>query len=71
MSENVDFKRISRFIAATDEEALIIDFLRDVWNARGAADFAAIEFSLSSQMGTSASLPYVNQIEHALRRLDR
>lgn len=49
----------------------IIKQLREVWNARGAADRATIDASLASQMGATASGPYVKNLDRAIRTLDR
>ena len=49
----------------------IIDALRFVWNARGAADLAKVEHELAQQMGATASGPYAKSLDRALRALDR
>jgi len=49
----------------------IEETLRLVWNARGAADIAKIESELASQMGSTASGPYVKNLDRALRTLDK
>jgi len=49
----------------------IRDALRDVWNARGAADIATLEADLSSMMGPTAAGPYCKNLDRALRALDR
>jgi len=51
--------------------AVIAEQLRLVWNARGAADIAKLEDSLTSLMGATASGPYVKNLDRALRTLDR
>jgi hypothetical protein len=43
--------------------AVVAEQLRQVWNARGAADIAKLEAELPG--------PDVKQLEHALRTLDR
>ena len=52
-------------IRATKEQ------LRQVWNARGAADLAKIEADLSAMMGATMAGPYVKNLDRALRTLDR
>lgn len=75
-----DFEQIAGDIIAEIERAeagtivnlsFLADMIRRGWNLRGAADLAAIEASLASQMGVSASGPYVKNIERALKELDR
>jgi hypothetical protein len=56
--------------AADRRHALLVDALRLVWNARGAADIAKLESTLASLMGGSASGPYVKNLDRALRALD-
>ena len=51
--------------------AYIVEQLRLVWNARGAADLAKIEAELFSSMGAAQAGPYVTQLRAALRSLDR
>jgi hypothetical protein len=59
-------------LAAEDRRhALLVDALRLVWNARGAADVAKLESTLASLMGGSASGPYVKNLDRALRALDQ
>jgi len=52
-------------------EGAIAEALRQVWNARGAADLVAVDVSLTSQMGATASGRYVRNLDRALRSLDR
>ena len=49
----------------------IAEQLRQVWNARGAADLEQVDTTLSTLMGHAASGPYVQHLERALRTLDR
>jgi hypothetical protein len=80
MPETPDFDFWARTVVqlvdpdqATNQALLlqIREILRDQWNARGAADLAAVESSLSNQMGTSMAGPYVTNLDRALRSLDR
>jgi hypothetical protein len=72
-----DFESLARRIAhffspAAQGDALDpAQALRLVWNARGAADIAKLEADLASQMGATASGPYVKNLDRALRSLDR
>lgn len=50
--------------------AELADFLRDIWNTRGAVDMSAIELALASQMGATASGPYLKNLNRTLRALD-
>lgn len=71
MPESPDFDRIARdHVPGAPSDPLwsvnvqaIAEQLRLVWNARGAADIAKIEAELSG--------PYVKNLDHALRTLDR
>jgi len=45
--------------------------LKEIWNARGAADIAKIEAQLTSMMGAVAAGPYIKNLDRALRKLDR
>jgi hypothetical protein len=45
--------------------------LRNVWNARGAADIARLETKLSLLMGPMTAGPYLKNLDRALRTLDR
>jgi hypothetical protein len=49
----------------------VAEQLRQVWNARGAADIARLETELSSLMGVTAAGQYVKNLDRALRTLDR
>jgi hypothetical protein len=83
MPETPDFEKIAREIdrvvteyARTtldlpDPVPVIIEQLRQVWNARGAADLAKIEIDLSTMMGTTAAGPYLKNLDRALKTLDR
>ena len=81
MPETPNFELIARQIhfAATGETLVLInddilpiaDQLRLIWNARGAADLAMLETTLSSLMGSTASGPYLKNLDRALRQLDR
>ena len=77
MPETPDFDRIARRLLVLDHEnrigdALdtfateIADQLRQVWNARGAADCAKLDV-----MFDAPTLPSVKSLDHALRSLDR
>lgn len=77
MPETPDFEKVAARIVsglpglADEHLAAIVDQLRLVWNARGAADLATIETSLSSQMGATAAGPYLKNLDRELRKLDR
>ena len=84
MPESPDFDQIARTLVEAQINAhhyepigilamvvTIAEQLRQVWNARGAADRATIEGALSSQMGATAAGPYVKNLDRALRDLDR
>lgn len=79
MPETPNFDRIARdHVPGAPSDPLwsvhvqtIAEQLRLVWNARGAADIAKIESELTSQMGASASGPYLKNLDRALRTLDR
>jgi len=77
MPETPDFESLARRIAhffspAAQGDALDpAQALRLVWNARGAADLVKLEAELTSQMGATASGPYVKNLDRALRALDR
>ena len=51
--------------------AYVVEKFRQIWNARGAADLAVVDQSLSAQMGGAASGPYLNNLEREIRKLDR
>jgi hypothetical protein len=81
MPETIDFNRVARRIMAESmptgdsldsdiEDAIeaLVDELRKIWNARGAADLATIEAQLSSTTGAG---PYIQNLNRALRTLDR
>jgi hypothetical protein len=55
----------------TDAYTFVVDALRLVWNARGAADITTIEHQLAQQMGATAAGPYTKNLDRALRALDR
>jgi hypothetical protein len=49
----------------------LVEALRMIWNARGAADIVKLEAALSSIMGASTAGPYTKVLDRALRTLDR
>jgi hypothetical protein len=51
--------------------AVVAEQLRLAWNARGAADIARLDYELSRQMGPASAGPYVENLDRALRELDR
>ena len=71
MPEAIDFDRIARRIAELTDLARVREQLVLIWNARGAADLATIELTLSATMGTTAAGPYLKNLDRALRALDR
>lgn len=67
-----DFATFARAAFMTDDPIpVIIEQLRLIWNARGAADVATIERELSSMMGVTAAGPYVKNLDRAIRQGDR
>jgi hypothetical protein len=77
-SDIPDFTQIANFLCAYakihgDAQAVagIVVVLKDVWNARGAADRLAIEAKLSRQMGDAGSRSYLKNLDRVLRALDR
>ena len=70
MPNTPDFDAIAQQLVPPQFVWLVVDGLLRMWNARGAADAAAIEAELTSLMGTTA-LPYVKNLKRALRSLDR
>ena len=85
MPEAPDFEKIAHSIAMTVPmvtgetfvmlRAHIADQLRKVWNARGVADLAMIDTTLTNAVGVTAAAPYVeNLVENlgrAISQLDR
>ena len=85
MPETPDFTQIAHHIvdvAYTDDgqtvrdvkaalRAAIAEQLRLAWNARGAADLATIETELTALMGATAAGPFIENLDRALRKLDR
>jgi hypothetical protein len=82
MPETPDFERIALAImlrhrrdidAADDDEgqAWIVEQLRQVWNARGAADIAKLEIALVPLVGAHSSVISIKHLDQALRQLDR
>jgi hypothetical protein len=75
----IDFESIARplydklgdTMDPDNARAFVLDVMRLVWNARGAADLAKMESELSQQMGATAAGPYLKNLDRALRRLDR
>jgi hypothetical protein len=86
MPETPDFDQIAREVGrglvvlnvVADQDRAREAFQKDLaeqlrlaWNARGAADIAAIELELSTVMGSTMAGPYIKNLDRALRRLDR
>jgi DNA-binding phage protein len=78
MAEPPDFDQIVRHVEMLnavlndeDHTDAMVEALRQVWNARGAADVAIVEAELSSMMGVTAAGPYVKNLDRALRKGDR
>jgi hypothetical protein len=57
--------------APAGDHALVVEYLRQVWNARGAADAQAIESRYASLAGWGTTEPYRNQLRDAIKGLDR
>ncbi len=82
MPEFPDFDQIARQFAQdamswedgmsseAEDLAELAEQLRQVWNARGAADRAKVEHELSTMMGSNMAGPYLKNLDRALRRLD-
>jgi hypothetical protein len=64
-------REIQRHMDPDHARAFVLETMRLVWNARGAADLAKLESELSQQMGATAAGPYLKNLDRALRRLDR
>jgi hypothetical protein len=74
MPDVPDFDQIAAPLAEYADDTRrkhIAEQLRQVWNARGAADLAKIETELSILMGATMAGPYVKNLDRALRKLDR
>ena len=71
MADTINFDAVARRIVELTDLALVREQLAVVWNARGAADTAAIEQALSTTMGTTAAGPYLKNLDRVLRTLDR
>lgn len=84
MADSPDFDRVayeilSASIAArvegslinTGDIARIAAQLRQIWNARGAADIARLEAELTSMKDTTAGHRMVKTLDRALRTLDQ
>jgi hypothetical protein len=79
MPESRDVEHMARLVAiaipsiVTRElvEADLADQLREVWDARGAADLVKVESELSTMMGSTPAGPYCKILDRALRTLDR
>lgn len=73
------FERITREISEKladtmdpdNARAFVEEAIRLVWNARGAADIAAINERLATLTGWVTSEPYRQHLAEALRSLDR
>jgi hypothetical protein len=80
MSETPNFALIAGQIASTlmpepsprngREVSAIADQLRAIWNARGAADIAAVEGELA-QIGLNATSRLQDTLDSAVRSLDK
>ena len=74
MPETPDFDQIARRLqpfVSPQYVTLVVEQFRLVWNARCAADLAKIDTELSMMMGSTASGPYVKNLDRAIRALDR
>jgi hypothetical protein len=69
--ETIDFDATARRLVELTDLRLIREQLVLIWNARGAADIAKINFELTKVMGTSLSGPYVRNLDRVLHELDR
>ena len=81
MTVPTDFEKIAREIVqritgspqvnVTEEAAVVEARLRQVWNARGAADDALMKSELADFAGTTIAGPWIKRLSEALRTLDR
>jgi hypothetical protein len=75
MPEAPDFDQIAHriFRQAEVDDSLdhIVEQLRLVWNARGAADMKAVDEKLSLLAGWVTSEPYRLDLKAAIRQLDQ
>jgi len=85
MPETPDFDQIAKSLLLQVAKDLVqtslahnhvVEQLRLVWNARGAADIVKMESTLLALLdhavaAAEPSTPLVTQIDHALRSLDR
>jgi hypothetical protein len=77
MPQVINFKALADEILAVVRtnpkmvETIVEDYLRKVWNVRGAADIATVEQHLSTAMGATAAGPYTKILDRELRKLDR
>jgi hypothetical protein len=69
--DTIDFDATARRLVELTDIQLIRQELVLIWNARGAADIAKLNFELTKVMGASPSGPYVRNLDRALRELDR
>lgn len=74
-TQTPNFDQIARVLVTACDgptaEMRIAEELRLMWNARGAADVAKVEATLTSLMGATACGPYLKNLDRALRGLDR
>lgn len=70
MPETPDFDRLAARLEGETRDA-IAEALRQIWNARGAADLATIETALHQLIGASSSGLSIKHLDRALRTLDR
>lgn len=82
MAETPDFEQIAQrlanevgYVQSVAEDGSFASTIKrallDGWNARGAADRALLEQSLSTQMGSTAAGPYVQNLTREIKALDR
>lgn len=64
---------LTDYLAAEPGEArreAVAKTLRRVWNARALADLQILEHHLTRTMGHEAAMPYVHNVERAIRSLN-
>lgn len=75
MPEPPDFDRLAHEVMKAIDGPLafraIREQLRQVWNARGQADHAAVDDRLATLTGWVTSEPYRNHLREAIAALDR
>ena len=69
--ETIDFDATARRLVELTDLRLIREELRLIWNARGAADIATLEFHIIERLPPGIAGLYVEDLARALRMLNR